>query len=105
MKKVLVITYYWPPSGGSGVQRWVKFAKYLLGEGWQCVVCTPENPDLIAEDSTLGAEIPPEVEVLRRPIAEPYAFAASRYLCMVKISGFQIAQFRKRRGQTMEQRL
>ena len=72
MKRVLVITYYWPPSGGSGVQRWVKFAKYLLGEGWQCVVCTPENPDLIAEDSTLGAEIPPEVEVLRRPIAEPY---------------------------------
>ena len=72
MKRVLVITYYWPPSGGSGVQRWVKFAKYLLGEGWQCVVCTPENPDLIAEDSTLGAEIPPEVEVLRRPIIEPY---------------------------------
>ena len=72
MKRVLVITYYWPPSGGSGVQRWVKFAKYLLGEGWQCVVCTPENPDLIAEDSTLGEEIPPEVEVIRRPITEPY---------------------------------
>ena len=72
MKRVLVITYYWPPSGGSGVQRWVKFSKYLVGEGWQCVVCTPENPDLIAVDDTLGAEIPPEVEVLRRPIVEPY---------------------------------
>ena len=72
MKRVLVVTYYWPPSGGSGVQRWVKFSKYLVGEGWQCVVCTPENPDLIAVDDTLGAEIPPEVEVLRRPIVEPY---------------------------------
>ena len=72
MKRVLVVTYYWPPSGGSGVQRWVKFSKYLVGEGWQCVVCTPENPDLIAVDDTLGVEIPPEVEVLRRPIVEPY---------------------------------
>ena len=72
MNRVLVVTYYWPPSGGSGVQRWVKFSKYLVGEGWQCVVCTPENPDLIAVDDTLGVEIPPEVEVLRRPIVEPY---------------------------------
>ena len=72
MKRVLVVTYYWPPSGGSGVQRWVKFSKYLVEEGWQCVVCTPENPDLIAVDDTLGVEIPPEVVVLRRPIVEPY---------------------------------
>ena len=45
MKRVLVITYYWPPSGGSGVQRWVKFAKYLPAEGWQPVIYTPENPE------------------------------------------------------------
>ena len=45
MKRVLVITYYWPPSGGSGVQRWVKFVKYLPQEGWQPVVYTPENPE------------------------------------------------------------
>ena len=58
MKRVLVITYYWPPSGGSGVQRWVKFAKYLPQEGWQPVIYTPENPEYTAIDHTLEAEIP-----------------------------------------------
>ena len=72
MKRVLVITYYWPPSGGSGVQRWVKFAKYLPGEGWLPVIFTPEDPDFTSRDETLGEEIPPEVEVIKRPIVEPY---------------------------------
>jgi len=72
MKRVLVIAYYWPPAGGSGVQRWVKFARYLPSEGWQPVIYTPENPEYTAVDHTLEAEIPPEAEVLRRPIAEPY---------------------------------
>ena len=73
MKRVLVISYYWPPSGGSGVQRWVKFAKYLPAEGWQPVVCVPENPSYDLLDETLAAEIPAEAEVLRRRIREPYA--------------------------------
>lgn len=72
MKRVLIITYYWPPSGGSGVQRWVKFAKYLPQEGWQPVVYTPENPELTTVDTSLEAEIPASVEVLRTPIVEPY---------------------------------
>lgn len=72
MKRVLVITYYWPPTGGSGVQRWVKFAKYLPQHGWQPVIYTPENPEQLAVDTTLGAEIPPEVEVLKTHITEPY---------------------------------
>ena len=72
MKRVLVITYYWPPSGGSGVQRWVKFAKYLPLEGWQPVIYTPENPEYTAIDHTLEAEIPREAEIIRRPITEPY---------------------------------
>lgn len=72
MKRVLIISYYWPPSGGSGVQRWVKFSKHLPSLGWQPVVYTPENPELIAVDSSLGAEIPADVEVLRRRIVEPY---------------------------------
>ena len=50
MKRVLIITYYWPPSGGSGVQRWVKFAKYLPAEGWQPVIYTPENPELTTRE-------------------------------------------------------
>jgi hypothetical protein len=72
MKRVLIITYYWPPSGGSGVQRWVKFAKYLPEEGWQPVIYTPENPELKATDRTLEAEIPPEAEIVKTHITEPY---------------------------------
>lgn len=72
MKRVLVIAYYWPPSGGSGVQRWVKFVKYLPSEGWEPVVYVPENPEYPAIDHTLEADVAPSVEVLRRPILEPY---------------------------------
>ena len=73
MKRVLVIAYYWPPSGGSGVQRWVKFVKYLPAEGWQPVVFAPENADYPSLDPTLESEVPADVEVLRGPIWEPYA--------------------------------
>ena len=74
MRKVLIISYYWPPTGGSGVQRWVKFTKYLPSLGWQPVIYTPSNPEQLAVDESLMAEIPSEVEVLKRPIREPYAF-------------------------------
>ena len=73
MKRVLVIAYYWPPSGGSGVQRWVKFCKYLPAEGWEPVVFAPENADYPSLDPTLEAEVPASVEVLRGHIWEPYA--------------------------------
>lgn len=72
MKKVLVITYYWPPSGGSGVQRWVKFCKYLPSEGWQPVVYTPDNPELTSVDDTMGNDLPEDLEVIRTHITEPY---------------------------------
>lgn len=73
MRRLLVVTYYWPPSGGSGVQRWVKFCKYLPQFGWQPVVFTPSNPDIQAEDYSLGADVPSCAEVIRRPILEPYS--------------------------------
>ena len=57
MKRVLIVTYYWPPSGGSGVQRWVKFAKYLPAAGWQPVVYTPENPELTTAQGILSASL------------------------------------------------
>ncbi len=72
MKRVLIISYYWPPTGGSGVQRWVKFAKYLPQEGWQPVIYTPENPEQLAIDTTLEAEIPAEAEIIKTRITEPY---------------------------------
>lgn len=72
MRRVLIITYYWPPSGGSGVQRWVKFAKFLPQEGWQPVIYTPENPDITSMDKSLADEIPPEAEIIKKRILEPY---------------------------------
>lgn len=72
MKRVLIITYYWPPTGGSGVQRWVKFARYLPQEGWQPVIYTPENPEQLAVDTTLEAEVPAEAEIIKTRITEPY---------------------------------
>ena len=72
MKRVLVITYYWPPTGGSGVQRWVKFAKYLKDEGWQPVIYTPENPEQLAVDESLLEEIPADCKVIKTRIVEPY---------------------------------
>ena len=72
MKRLLIITYYWPPTGGSGVQRWVKFSKYLPEFGWQPVVYTPENPEQLARDESLLADIPACAEVIKTHIAEPY---------------------------------
>ncbi len=75
MKRALIIVYYWPPTGGSGVQRWVKFSKYMPGMGWQPVVYTPENPEQLAVDGSLLSEVPPEAEVIKTHISEPYAAA------------------------------
>jgi len=74
VKRVLVITYYWPPSGGAGVQRWLKFTKYLPEFGWQPVIYTPENPEAPVDDPSLKEDIHPEAEVITRSIWEPYNF-------------------------------
>jgi glycosyltransferase involved in cell wall biosynthesis len=71
-QKILVVTYYWPPSGGSGVQRWLKFVKYLPDFGWKPYVCTPDNPALVQRDESLLADVSPEAEIIRLPIWEPY---------------------------------
>lgn len=73
MKKVLIITYYWPPSGGSGVQRWLKFVKYLPLYQWEPHVFTPENPSFTVTDSSLEEDVPVQAEVIRFPIWEPYS--------------------------------
>lgn len=73
-KKVLIICYYWPPAGGSGVQRPLKFVKYLRDFGWEPIVYTAKNGEYPEMDTTLSAEIPQGVQVIRRPITEPYTF-------------------------------
>ncbi len=73
--KVLIITYYWPPAGGPGVQRWLNFVKYLKEFDIEPIVYVPENPTYPLEDSSLLSDIPKEVTVLKHPIFEPYRFA------------------------------
>jgi len=74
MKKVLIITYYWPPSGGAGVQRWLKFTKYLRNYDWEPVIYTPENPESPNNDSSLEKDIPKNLTVIKTKIWEPYNF-------------------------------
>ena len=74
-KKALIITYYWPPAGGPGVQRWLKFAKYLPEFGIEPIVYCPENPSYPITDVSLLDEISEEITILKQPIKEPYGLA------------------------------
>ena len=74
MKKVLIITYYWPPAGGPGVQRWLKFVKYLPEFNIQPIVYCPENPLYPTLDSSLLQEVDSKITVLKHPIKEPLRF-------------------------------
>jgi len=72
VKKVLIITYYWPPSGGGGVQRWLKFAKYLPLFGWKPIVATPKDAEYPSIDKSLISDVGDDIEVVKIPIWEPY---------------------------------
>ena len=75
MKRALIITYYWPPAGGPGVQRWLKFVKYFREFGVEPIVYVPENPNYPLIDENLSSEIPSDIEIIKQPINEPYRFA------------------------------
>ncbi|TNJ46498.1 glycosyltransferase family 4 protein [Tamlana fucoidanivorans] len=75
-KKVLIITYYWPPAGGPGVQRWLKFVKYLPDFGIEPIVFIPENPNYPLQDTSLNQDVPTEVKIIKQPINEPYKWAS-----------------------------
>lgn len=74
-KKVLIILYYWPPAGGPGVQRWLKFVKYLPEFNIEPIVYCPSNPNYPIIDKSLKDEIPNGITVISQPIQEPYSFA------------------------------
>lgn len=74
-KKVLLVTYYWPPAGGPGVQRWLKFVSYLPQFGIEPIVYIPEDPAYPIIDENLLDEVPKEVTVIKQPIREPASFA------------------------------
>ena len=72
MKKVLVITYYWPPGAGPGVQRWLKFCKYLSEYDWDPIVLTVENGSYPSTDKSLEKDIPERVIVRKTKTFEPF---------------------------------
>ena len=73
--KILLISYYWPPAGGPGVQRWLKFVKYFREFDIEPIVYIPKNPTYPLTDDSLEKEIPKNVTILTKPIFEPYRFA------------------------------
>jgi len=75
-KKLLIITYYWPPAGGPGVQRWLKFVKYLPEFNIQPIVYIPENPTYPIIDKGLESEVSDKAIILKNKITEPYGFAS-----------------------------
>jgi glycosyltransferase involved in cell wall biosynthesis len=75
-KKLLIITYYWPPAGGPGVQRWLKFVKYLPDFNIQPIVFIPENPTYPIIDNGLQSEVSDKAIILKKKIVEPYGFAS-----------------------------
>jgi len=72
MKRVLIISYYWPPAGGISVLRILKFVKYLRRFGWEPVVCVPEGADYIYEDHNNFKDIPDNITILKTKIIEPF---------------------------------
>jgi len=74
MKKILIITYYWPPKGGVGVQRWLKLTKYLYKYNYKPIIYTPKNGLTPFSDSSLLDSIPDDLEVLKHRIFEPQSF-------------------------------
>ena len=74
--QTLIITYYWPPAGGPGVQRWLKFVKYLPEFGIEPIVYCPENPSYPIVDESLLQEVSKGIKIIKQPISEPYRLAS-----------------------------
>jgi len=72
MKKVLIITYYWPPGSGPGVQRFLKFSKYLREFGWEPIILTIDNGSYPSTDKSLEQDIPKGLHVYRSQSFEPF---------------------------------
>ena len=71
-RKALIVTYYWPPAGGPGVQRVVKFVRQLADLGWQLVILTVEKPTSPVSDPSLLSHIPPDCKVYKTKSLEPF---------------------------------
>ena len=102
MKKILIITYYWPPAGGPGVQRWLKFTKYLPEFGYEPHVYIPENPSYPILDDTLTKDINPKVKIIKNSIWEPYQIAEK---LNPKNKSYKGGHFEKKESQSLMSKL
>lgn len=75
MKKVLIISYYWPPAGGGGVMRWLKMSQYLFSDSdWEPILFTAENAGYLVKDESLVHQLPKGLKIIKHPIVEPNNF-------------------------------
>ncbi|GEM52282.1 glycosyltransferase [Empedobacter brevis] len=102
MKKILIITYYWPPAGGPGVQRWLKFTKYLPEFGYETYVYIPENPSYPILDETLAKDVNPKVKLIKNKIWEPYQLAEK---LNPKNKAYKGGHFEKKENQSLLSKL
>ncbi|MEJ2163669.1 MAG: glycosyl transferase family 1, partial [Robiginitalea sp.] len=75
IQKALIVTYYWPPAGGPGVQRWLYFASYFPEFGIEPVIYAPENPRYPITDPGLEDQVPSDLRIYKKEIWEPYQLA------------------------------
>ncbi|HQG55815.1 MAG TPA: glycosyltransferase [Bacteroidales bacterium] len=89
MNRVLIITYYWPPGAGAGVQRWLKFSKYLPLHGWEPVILTvdPAFAQYPSLDESLLHDIPENIKIVRTPARNYFRFAG-RERSQIPSAGF-----------------
>ena len=97
LKKVLIITYYWPPAGGPGVQRVLKFAKYLPEFGWQPIILTVKNGEYPAIDLSLQKEIPANCKVYNTFSLEPN-FVYKKFTGMEQSDKIPVAVLSNQKG-------
>lgn len=71
-KKLLVLSYYWPPASGPGVQRILKFVKYLSELGWEITVITPKEVGAPYFDEGMIKEIPKNVTIIHTKTKDPF---------------------------------
>lgn len=76
MNNILILTYYWPPAGGPGVQRWLYFSRYLREFGFRPVLYVPERPHYPVQDPDLLKSVPEGIRVYRSRFWEPYGLAS-----------------------------
>lgn len=97
-KKVLIITYYWPPAGGPGVQRWLKFSKYMRQNGWEPVILTTQNGWYPVIDSTLEKDVLPDMKVIRTKSFEPLRYYSGLSKAAKDSTNFGMVNQTKKQG-------